>query len=457
MKKLKYFIALYAAKATRLLLKLLGRDATYFPGKVAIYICKDFLAHIKTPKTVIAVTGTNGKTTVSNLLTSILTENGYSVTNNRLGSNIQAGVITALVEDTTLIGRPKKEIAVLEVDERSSLLVYSNLKPDYLICNNIMRDALKRNAHTEFIRFIINKELPESTKLILNADDLITSSLGTQGQQKVFFGLDAEKPEGSVPQQIRDMIYCPECGERLEYEYIRYDHIGRAICPKCGLRSPEPDYLVTDINRDENSFTVKHGSKEETFTLINDNIANIYNFCGVIAVLDQIGLTYEQIKKGFTDAKIVATRYEEIKAGDLNITMLLAKGQTSSACTRCYDYISKIPEKNKAAMIIVDDLNDNIGNSESTCWLYDCDYSALADESINQVVFIGPRCRDHYLRALMAGVSADKIKIIEDNAEAAKAVDTTASKHIFVLYEVFRLQDALAVKDILIDRGEKGE
>ncbi len=72
----------------------------------------------------IAVTGTNGKTTVSNLITSVLKENGYDVTNNSLGSNVQAGVATVLLQDSTLSGKAKKKIAVLEVDERSSLRIY---------------------------------------------------------------------------------------------------------------------------------------------------------------------------------------------------------------------------------------------------------------------------------------------------------------------------------------------
>ena len=87
MKKIRYYLALIIAKTAQFLMKLLGRNATYLPGKIAVTVSKDFLAHIKPPKTVIAVTGTNGKTTVSNLLSSILTENGYSITNNSFGSN----------------------------------------------------------------------------------------------------------------------------------------------------------------------------------------------------------------------------------------------------------------------------------------------------------------------------------------------------------------------------------
>ena len=78
MKKLQFLIALWATKASQFLMKLLGRNATYLPGKIAVKLCKDFLAHLTPPKTVVAVTGTNGKTTVSNLISSILKENGYS-------------------------------------------------------------------------------------------------------------------------------------------------------------------------------------------------------------------------------------------------------------------------------------------------------------------------------------------------------------------------------------------
>ena len=190
-------------------LKLLGRNATFLPGKIAVAIDKDFLGGLTPPKTVIAVTGTNGKTTVSNLLNSILLANNYTVTNNSLGSNVQAGVATALLEDSTFSGKAKKEIAVLEVDERSSLRIYPYIKPDYLICNNIMRDSLARNAHTEFISFIINKALPKSTKVILNADDLVCATLAPENNERIYFGLDIDNAHEDVPLYLRDKFIAP--------------------------------------------------------------------------------------------------------------------------------------------------------------------------------------------------------------------------------------------------------
>ncbi len=456
MKKIRFFIALFAAKCCQLLMKLLGRNATYLPGRIAVKISNDFLGHLTPPKTVIAVTGTNGKTTVSNLLSSILKENGYSITNNSFGSNVQAGVISALIEDCTFLGKPIKDIAVLEVDERSSLLIYPYLKPDYLVCNNIMRDSLKRNAHTEFISFIINKALPSSTKLILNADDLNAASLGAPEQSRIYFGLEAEKPENLIIPHIRDIVYCPACGELLESEYIRYNHIGRHYCPACGQKSPLPNYAVTDIDWDNKTFTVRHDGQENTYRLVNDNIVNIYNSAAVIAVLSELGITYEQISKGFSRAKIVQTRFQEFSAGDMNITMLMAKGQNPIACGRCYDYVAKAPVDNKCAIIIVDDKKDNHNDTENTCWLFDSDYTCLSDSSIKQIIFGGPRCKDHLLRALLAGIPAEKISITESCTDTVDLLDTQISKNIYILHDLYRPDDAETIKNRLIAL-KKGE
>lgn len=456
MNRIRYYIAMIAAKLANLALKLLGRNASYLPGKIALRISKDFIGQMTPPKTVIAVTGTNGKTTVSNLITSILRENGYQVTNNGLGSNVQAGIATILLQNSSLRGKPKNDIAVLEVDERSSLLIYPYLKPDYLVCNNIMRDSLKRNAHTDFISFIINKALPENTKLILNADDMICASLGPANKNRVYFGMQANKPDLAEPQYVQDIVYCPQCGGTLASEYIRYNHIGRMYCTACDFRSPEPDYAVTEIDTESNTFTVSHSGTVQTYNLINDNIVNVYNFCGAIALLTEFGLTFEQISLGFTNSKIVKTRYDHFQSGDLNITMQLAKGQNPIACARCYSYVSKCVGDNKGLIILVDDKGDNIGNSESVCWLYDCDYRYLADPSIAQIIFAGPRCKDQYLRALIAGVDPAKIKLVEDPKAGASLMDTTLSKDVFVLYDPYLLSEASVVKAELIKKGMEG-
>lgn len=53
-KGLKFYIALWGAKAGTVLLKLLRRNATFFPGKFALKVCPDFIGKIEKPKTIIA-------------------------------------------------------------------------------------------------------------------------------------------------------------------------------------------------------------------------------------------------------------------------------------------------------------------------------------------------------------------------------------------------------------------
>ena len=452
MQKIRFLFAMFAAKASLFIMKILGKNATYLPGKIALAIDKKFLGGLTQPKTVIAVTGTNGKTTVSNLLNSILVQNGYQVTNNSLGSNVQAGIASALLADSTWTGKPKKEIAVLEVDERSSLLIYPYIKPDYLICNNIMRDSLARNAHTEFISYIINKALPSSTKVILNADDLVCANLAPDNQQRTYFGLDIWKDHEETPLYLQDIVYCPKGGELLEADYIRYNHIGRLHCSKCDYSSPSPNFVITAIDRDSGYFTVSNCGSEYKYRMINDNEVNLYNFCGLIALLSTMGLSYEQISAGFEKSEIVKTRYDQVKSGNLTITMQLSKGQNPTACARCFSYVSKCPGNQKAIIFIGDDFED----SESPCWFYDSNYSYLKDPSINQIIFSGPRSKDQYLRAQLAGVPTEKIKIINCSTAGSDLLDTSLSKDIYVLYGPYMVKAANTVKQKLINIGKEG-
>ena len=167
-KNLRFYIALWGAKAGTILLKLLKRNATFFPGKFALKVCPDFLGRIDKPKTIIAVTGTNGKTTVCNMIEDILKDNNYIFIDNKYGSNIDAGVTTTLINGANLKGKSKKDLAILEVDERSSPKIYPYLTPTYLVCTNLFRDSLMRNAHTEFISNILTANIPKETTLILN-------------------------------------------------------------------------------------------------------------------------------------------------------------------------------------------------------------------------------------------------------------------------------------------------
>lgn len=454
-KTFKFFVAHIVAKMVYFILKVLGRNASFLPGKIAIKLCPDFLGQVGKPEKIIAVTGTNGKTTCCNLLIDILEKSGYDVLNNKLGSNVDAGIASALITGATFTGKSKKHLAIFEVDERSSPKIYPFIKPDYLLCTNLFRDSMKRNAHAEFILDIINSSIPKQTKLILNADDLICCQIGNEEMRKVYFGID--KLETDVKEThniIKDITRCPRCDAKLEYEYMRYHHIGKAFCSCCDFKSPESDYLATNIDFENKTIDIKTDAGQETYKLISNNIINIYNMVAVIALLNELGVDAKNIKEALEEFKIVESRYSEEIVNSKKIIMHLAKGQNPVACSRTFDYIRN-SEGRKTVMLNLDDYFDAKESSENIAWIYDADYELLNHDSIEQIIVGGVRCKDHYVRLLLAGVPKDKIKMHVKEVEAVQYLNLLNTDTIFILYDVYTVDTANRVKNAIKEKIEQ--
>ncbi len=445
-KTFRFYIALWVAKIVAGLLKLLRRNASFLPGKIALKICPDFMGIIEKPEKIIAITGTNGKTTVSNMIIDALEKCGYTTLNNRIGSNVNSGIASSLLNGATFMGKTKKQIAVLEVDERSSKKIYPYLKPNYVLCTNIFRDSIKRNAHTDFIIDIINSAIPKESKLILNADDLICCSIGPENKEKVYFGIDKLDTDVEETTNIlRDIRTCPVCDTKLKYEYMRYHHIGKAYCPNCSFKSPESDYLGTNIDFENKTIDIKTKNGTNKYKLISDNIINIYNMVATIAALTELGIETQKIIEIFNDFKIVETRYSEEKVKDKKLIMYLAKGQNAIACSRTFDYI-KHAEGKKAVMLNLDDFFDVKDSTENISWIYDTDYELLNDDSIEQIIVGGARAKDHCLRLLIAGVPQERIKCERYEVDAVDHLDLEKVDNIFILYDVYTVPTAEKVK-----------
>src|SRR5439155_750625 len=102
-------VANTAGKLTREGLRVMGRGATALPGLVALTLDPDFISALsrELPHGVVCVSGTNGKTTTSRMLSDIARATGWAPIHNRSGSNLDRGVAAALLADATWSGEPR--------------------------------------------------------------------------------------------------------------------------------------------------------------------------------------------------------------------------------------------------------------------------------------------------------------------------------------------------------------
>ena len=455
-RNIRFYFAFYLAKLSVVALKTLRRDASQFPGKMAITLCPNFLEQIGKPEKIIAVTGTNGKTTVCNMIEDCLRTNGYDFMDNQLGSNTNSGIASTFIKGAKLSGKSKKKLAVFEIDERSSIRVFPYVKPTYLICTNLFRDSLMRNAHTEFISNMLTNNIPKETKLILNGDDLIVSNLAPTND-RVYFGIDRLDTDTDTCENIaRDIIVCPKCDSKLEYDFVRYNHIGRAHCSKCDFKSPEIDYELTKLDLDNKVMIIKHNGQEEQYDLINNNIINVYNMLATIALLKEIGLTKEQINPVLSKQKIVDTRYSKEVVNGVEVITQLSKGMNPIACSRAFDYLRK-ESGNKAAFILLDDLHEAANGSENIAWHYDTDYEFLRDDSIKQILVAGARFLDTKVRLEMADVNFDKVVCQRNELSLVDSLKLEGIDKVFILHDLYSIELKNEIKEKVIEKIKEEE
>jgi UDP-N-acetylmuramyl tripeptide synthase len=451
-KPLKFYISVLGAKILIKLMRIMKRNATNLPGEIMLIFYPELLKHFDMPKNVIAVTGTNGKTTVSNMIGNILKKNGYDIINNSFGGNVDTGIASLLLDNCTLKGSFKKDTAVLEVDERSAARVLPYVKPDWLVCTNLQRDSMKRNAHTEFIFNVLDKHIPEKTKLILNGDDLISSRLA-QNNERTYFGIEQlENEKSTLDNIICDIVNCPVCGNKLDFSFRHYNHIGRAKC-SCGFASPSIDFDVTA--RENNEAVIMHEGHEERYKLPNNRITDLYNTAAAVTFARSFGLSYEQVSGAMSVVKVVKSRYDSFTACGKEVLVSLAKGQNPVACSGVCDFI-RHESGNKSVIMILEDLYDAKRTSENIAWIYETDFEFLKGDDIKQIIVGGKRADDYMVRLLIAGVDREKIFCCRNETDTVSYLKPELVDKIIIMYDLFNVDSLKSIKEQLKSNNAGG-
>ena len=262
---IRFYLALISSKLLTFIYKLMGNRQDDRPGILAHKICDNFLEKIKKPELVICVTGTNGKTTVSNLVSELLIKDGKTVIYNDWGANMRAGVARCLLDGVTIFNTRKNvDVAVLETDEITSNQIFPLVKPNYIIVTNLFRDSMHRNAHPYFVYNKINDYIPKEATLILNADDPLSSMLGDD-KKAIYYSILKQPYETSETNIVNDFRICPKCHSALKYDFIRYHHIGKVSCPNCDFKSKTADYVGVKVDLKNYKMNVEHQKEKEEF------------------------------------------------------------------------------------------------------------------------------------------------------------------------------------------------
>jgi UDP-N-acetylmuramate-alanine ligase len=189
MKRLRMFIYKLASFG----LKLLGRGSN-FPGELALKLDKNILDYFKFPKIVIAVTGSAGKGSTTSIIAYALRKAGYTVAHNYIGSNMTPGIVSMLIENSTLSGKIKTDAIVCEVDERYTNVIFSKLKPQYVIVTNLYRDQPPRHGHVDLVFDMIKSALTKDMHLIINGDDPYLLKFNLDNTYNVtYYGINKNK------------------------------------------------------------------------------------------------------------------------------------------------------------------------------------------------------------------------------------------------------------------------
>lgn len=194
--KFRTAIALTASKFVRGSLRLLGKNAGALPGLVGERIAPNILADTlcDLPDGVIIVTGTNGKTTTTKIITDMLELNGKRVLTNRMGSNFTRGVVSVIVAESEL-GKPlPHDIAVLELDEAYARKFVQICRPRYVVALNVMRDQLDRFGEIDTTARLIASAMHAARDgVVVNADDprLVTAADDAKSEV-IYFGVDTK-------------------------------------------------------------------------------------------------------------------------------------------------------------------------------------------------------------------------------------------------------------------------
>lgn len=306
---MRLFAALLIARVARVATRLRGGGSA-FPGWVLLRMVPDVLGRTlgALPQGVIFVTGSNGKSTTTTMLSAVLAAHGLRVFSNPAGGNLPQGLASAIVAKTSLAGRVRADIAVLEVDEAYGPQIAQLLRPDWVVVTNVQVDQLNRFGEPENVyRMIRTLALRAARGVIVNQADPNLLALAHEVSEAGVTVLSTDVTPAATASQAHGLVAAPLYFDR------DFD------------RDPNP--LATLVSLEDDKAAVAVGEAEVSIRLPAPGLhygVDASLAIGVAAAILGPGLASDRVAEAFRDQAPVFGRGETIvfRTREISLTMM---------------------------------------------------------------------------------------------------------------------------------------
>jgi lipid II isoglutaminyl synthase (glutamine-hydrolysing) len=331
--------------------RLTGRgDGSVIGGVLGLRVEPDLLRLLAAGRQVVLVTGTNGKTTTTRLITAGIGALGQEVASNAFGANMEAGLASAL-------GRaPDAPYAVLETDERYLPAVIKATNPRVVVLLNLSRDQMDRAAEIWLTARRWRQALADARgcMVIANADDPLIAWAASAAPQVTWVAAGQRWHE--------DSWCCPECGSHLQRDELGWR------CGECGFARPASRWVLSGDSVIDESGQVRE------LRLALPGQANRSNAVVALAVAAHFGAPVDQALPRLREVKSVAGRYTQVQRHGRLVRLLLAKNP--AGWLEAFDVLAPSPVPVLLAV------NAQTPDGKDTSWLWDVDYRVLSGRPV---------------------------------------------------------------------------
>ncbi len=416
-------IAIMAGKAVSWISTTLqlGAGATW-PGEIALTISPSLLSSLSRSftKGILLVVGTNGKTTTSSMISTILTKQGYTVIHNTSGANLLNGVVSSCVIHYGV----QYDYGVFEVDENSLPHVLRFVTPKTIVILNLFRDQLDRYGEVDVIaekwqRSL--KKLPPESTVILNADDPLVASFGKKTDARVvYFGLSEQFRQDRNVDHATDSIFCQYCGGRLAYSSYYFSHLGDWYCTVCGDKRPQVSI--------------------SSWNSPLPGLYNTYNTLAAVLTARELRIPDAEIRSSLVGFRPAFGRQEEFDVNGKKIKLFLSKNPAGFTAS-----LRAVLDMKPKTILLA--LNDRIPDGRDVSWIWDIEVELIPAKTT--IVVSGDRVYDMALRVQYAD---KKHLLVQSDLKKALDEGLLHTKQGETLYVLATYSAMLDIRKILTGR-----